>query len=152
MLLREIIDRKLCNFNATAASWQESIRASCKLLEEAGIVGEKYADEIVKCIDENGPYIVLIPGIAMPHSMENSPNAFGTAIAFTKLTRPVSFDDADPEKYASVFFTLAATDNELHLKNMRKLFKMLTNEQLVADLQKVSSEADLLSLDTKYQD
>jgi PTS system ascorbate-specific IIA component len=101
-------------------------------------------------VRENGPYIVLMPGIAMPHSMENSPNAFGTAIAFTKLANSVSFGDGDGEKSASVFFTLAAVDNELHLKNMRKLFKMLTNEELCADLQKVTVEADLLALDEKY--
>jgi PTS system ascorbate-specific IIA component len=152
MLLKEIVEQKLCCFAGGASSWQESIKLSCKALEAAGIVGEKYADEIVKCVAENGPYIVLMPGIALPHSMENSPNAFGTAIAFTKLAEPVSFDDADPDKTASVFFTLAAVNDELHLKNMRKLFKMLTNEELCADLQTVSSEADLLALDAKYSD
>ncbi|GMO41404.1 MAG: PTS sugar transporter subunit IIA [Treponemataceae bacterium] len=150
MLLKEIVEQKLCYFAGEASSWQESIKLSCKALEDAKIVGEKYADEIIKCVTENGPYIVLMPGIALPHSMENSPNAFGTAIAFTKLAKPVSFDDADPEKTASVFFTLAATDDELHLKNMRKLFKMLTNEELAADLQNVRSEADVLALDAKY--
>jgi PTS system ascorbate-specific IIA component len=150
MLIAEIVEKKLFHFAGEAATWQESIKLSCKALEDAGIVGEKYADEIIKCVTENGPYIVLMPGIALPHSMENSPNAFGTAIGFTKLKKPVSFDDADPEKKASVFFTLAATDNELHLKNMRKLFKMLTNEELVAEIQTVESVEDLLALDKKY--
>ncbi|MDR2901401.1 MAG: PTS sugar transporter subunit IIA [Treponema sp.] len=152
MLIKEIVEKKLCYFAESAADWQESIKLSCKALEDTGIVGEKYADEIIKCVSENGPYIVLMPGIALPHSMENSPNAYGTAIAFTKLAHPVSFDDNDSEKSASVFFTLAATDNELHLKNMRKLFKMLTNEELCADLQKVSSEEDFLALDKKYSE
>jgi len=152
MLIKEIVEKNLFYFAESAASWQESIKLSCKALENAGIVGEKYADEIIKCVSENGPYIVLMPGIALPHSMENSPNAFGTAISFTKLKQPVSFDDNDSEKQASVFFTLAATDDELHLKNMRKLFKMLTNEELCADLQCVTSEGDLLELDAKYSD
>ena len=150
MLLKEIVEKKLCRFAESAASWQDSIKMSCKALEDAGIVNEHYADEIIKCVNENGPYIVLIPGIAMPHSAESSPNAFGSAISFTKLAQPVSFDDEDNDKQASVFFTLAATDNDLHLKNMRKLFKMLTNEELCADLQCVSSEEDLLALDAKY--
>jgi len=152
MLLKEITEKKLFYFAESAASWQDSIKLSCRALEKAGIVNEKYADEIIKCVDENGPYIVLMPGIALPHSVENSPNAFGTAISFTKIRQPVSFDDNDSEKQASVFFTLAATDNELHLKNMRKLFKMLTNEALCADLQCAASEADLLALDLKYSE
>jgi len=150
MLLAEIVEKNLFAFFDEAESWQEAIRQSCKALETAGIVGEKYAEEIVKCVSENGPYIVRMPGIALPHSMENSPNAFGTAIAFMKLRKPVSFDETDPEKTASVFFTLAAIDDEKHLKNMRQLFRMLTDEDLCADLQTVRSSEDLLKLDKKY--
>jgi PTS system ascorbate-specific IIA component len=150
MLLGEIVEKKLFHFADEAADWQDAIRLSCKALEGAGIVGEKYADEIIQCIAENGPYIVLLPGIALPHSMENSPNAHGTAISFTKIKKPVSFDDTDPEKQASVFYTLAATDDELHLKNMRKLFKMLTDETLCARLQDAASVSDLLVLDKEY--
>ncbi len=73
MLIKEIIEQKLCYFARSAASWQESIKLSCKALEDAGIVGDKYADEIINCVAENGPYIVLMPGIALPHSIENSP-------------------------------------------------------------------------------
>jgi len=152
MLLKEIIEKKLYCFTESAASWQDSIKLSCKVLEKTGIVNEKYAGEIIKCVEENGPYIVLMPGIALPHSMENSPNAFGTAIAFTKLAQPVLFFDKNEEKPASVFFTLAATDSDLHLKNMRKLFKMLTNEALCADLQSVASVAELSVLDAKYSE
>jgi PTS system ascorbate-specific IIA component len=150
MLLAEIVEKNLFAFFDEAESWQEAIRQSCKALETAGIVGEKYAEEIIKCVSENGPYIVLMPGIALPHSMENSPNAYGTAIAFTKLKKPVSFDENDPEKTASVFFTLAAIDDEQHLKNMRKLFKMLTDEALCADLLTAASKEDILALDRKY--
>jgi PTS system ascorbate-specific IIA component len=150
MLLSDIVAKKHYSFVDHVDSWEESIRQSCKALETAGIVGEKYAEEIIECVRSNGPYIVLMPGFALPHSVENSPNAFGTAIGFMKLDKPVSFDNNDPEKAASVFFTLAATDNETHLKNMRKLFSMLTDEALCADLLQVKSGEDLLELDRKY--
>jgi PTS system ascorbate-specific IIA component len=150
MLLAEIVEKNLFYFVDEVDSWEEAIRQSCKPMEKAGIVGEKYAEEIIRCVSENGPYIVLMPGIALPHSMENSPNAYNTAIAFTKINKPVSFDSNDPEKTASVFFTLAATDNDLHLKNMRRLFKMLTNEALCRDILTVASKEDILAVDGKY--
>jgi PTS system ascorbate-specific IIA component len=150
MLLAEIVEKGLFRFVDKVDSWEDAIRQSCKALENAGIVGEQYAGEIIKCVSENGPYIVLMPGIALPHSMENSPNAYSTAIALTKINAPVSFDENDEEKTASVFFTLAATDDDLHLKNMRKLFKMLTDEALCADLLKITTKEDVLELDRKY--
>jgi PTS system ascorbate-specific IIA component len=152
MLIKDIIDAGHARFDGAASSWEDSIRKSCKALEEDGTVDPEYAEEIIRCIQTNGPYIVLMPGLALPHSMENSAHAKGTAIAFTKLAEPVSFDDSDPEKSASVFFTLAAVDHESHLKNMRKLWGMLTNEELVADLQKVRNLDELAALDAKYRE
>jgi PTS system ascorbate-specific IIA component len=150
MLLAEIVEKDLFYFVDRVVSWEEAIRQSCKALEKAGIVGKGYAEEIIRCVSEHGPYIVLMPGIALPHSMENSPNAYSTAISFTKINEPVSFCDNDPDKTASVFFTLAATDNDLHLKNMRRLFKMLTDEALCKDILTVTSKEDILALDRKY--
>ena len=150
MLLGEIITASRALFAEKAENWEDAIRMSCKLLIEDGTISPGYADEIIAAVREMGPYIVLMPGFALPHAMKNSENAHGTAIAFMKLAHPVSFDANNSEKDARVFFTLAARDSEEHLKNMRKLWKMLTNEELCADLLNVSSVDELAALDAKY--
>ena len=150
-MLRDLVEKKRTLFIESADTWQESIRLSCRQLEIEGVVDETYADEIIRCVEQHGPYIVLIPGFAMPHSQEGSAGAHGTAISFMKLEREVVFDESDPEKYASVFFTLASVDPDVHLKNMQVLFKMLTNDDLVIELQKVRSDDDLLRLADKYE-
>ena len=150
MLLGEIIKNNRVQFVEKAENWEDAIRQSCKLLINDGTISPEYADEIIAAVNEMGPYIVLMPGFALPHAMKNSENAHGTAIAFMKLAEPVSFNKDNHEKDASVFFTLAARDSEEHLKNMRKLWKMLTNEELCADLLKVSSAEELMALDKKY--
>lgn len=150
MLLREIVEKKHCNFIESADGWEDSIRQGCKPLEADGTVTDGYAQEIIECVKRHGPYIAIMPGFALPHAMEYSVCAKGTAIGFMKVETPVSFSESDPDKSASVFFTLASVDSEQHLKNMRQLFKLLTNEDLCADLLKVSSEEDLLELADKY--
>ena len=150
MLLGDILARNRVQFVDTAENWEEAIRISCKLLIEDGTINPEYAEEIIAAVHEMGPYIVLMPGFALPHAMKDSQNAHGTAIAFMKLAQPVSFSKDNNEKDASVFFTLAARDSEEHLKNMRKLWKMLTNEELCADLLTVTSAEDLAALDAKY--
>jgi PTS system ascorbate-specific IIA component len=137
-------------FIGGAADWEGAVRESCVVLAGEGIIDPEYADEVIGCVKEHGPYIVLMPGYALPHSMETSAHCHGTGISFMKMAKPVSFDDADPEKSASVFFTLAAKDHDAHLKNMRKLWTMLTDQSLVEDLLKVQSVEDMLALDTKY--
>ena len=150
MLLGEIISNNRARFVEKAENWEDAIRMSCKLLIDDKTINPEYADEIINAVHENGPYIVLMPGFALPHSIKNSENAHGTAIAFMKLANPVSFELNNSEKDASVFFTLAARDSDEHLKNMRKLWKMLTNEELCADLLTVNSVEELIAMDTKY--
>jgi len=150
VLLGEIIENKRARFAEKAENWEDAIRMSCELLINEGVISSGYADEVIAAVHELGPYIVLMPGFALPHAMKGSSNAHNNGIAFMKLAKPVSFNPDNNEKDASVFFTLAARDSEEHLLNMRKLWKMLTNEELCADLLKVSSMEELSALDIKY--
>lgn len=151
MLLREMVEKNHVHFIEGAADWRDAIRQSCKPLEADGTVTGGYAEEIIACVERHGPYIAIMPGFALPHAMEHSVCVNGTAISFMKTDRAVSFDDSDPDKSATVFFTLASVDSERHMKNMRQLFKMLTDEDLCAELQQVSSVSDLLELADKYE-
>ena len=115
----------------TAPDWREAIRMSCEVLEADGTIEENYKEDIIACVEKYGPYIVIAPNIAMPHSQEGAKGVHKTAIAFMKLKKPVSFEEGNPELDAQLFFTLAACNNEQHLNNMGRLSEILMNEELV---------------------
>jgi len=92
-------------------------------------------------------YIVIVPGLAIPHSTKGSPGVQKTSIAFAKFETPVRFDENDLDKDAALFFTLAAVDEEEHLKNMRQLFLILSDEELLEKLAQANTAEELLELD-----
>ncbi len=149
-MLKEFVESKHYKFAESAKDWKDAIRMSCESLEADGTVEENYKEDIIKCVEKYGPYIVIIPGVAMPHSQENAVGVHKTAIGFMKLEEPVSFDSEDPEKDASLFFTLASCNPEQHLNNMSRLAEMLSNEDLIEDLKKAKGPDDLLELQEKY--
>ena len=151
-MLRKIVEEELFLFADKVDSWQDAIRLGCKPLEVDGAVDQTYADQIIDCVEKYGPYIVIIPGVAMPHTQENATGVSKTNIAFLKLEEAISFDEADDEKSAKLFFTLASCNHEEHLKNIQSLAAMLMNEQLVAELMEAKSARDLLALQKKYLD
>lgn len=151
-MLREFVEEKHCLFAERADTWQDAIRLSCKTLEADGTVEKNYAEDIIACVEKYGPYIVIMPNVAMPHSQEGAQGVNKTAIGFMKLEEPVSFDPEDPEKDAQLFFTLASCDPNQHLENMMKLSEMLMNEELVEELFKAESTDDLIALQEKYLD
>lgn len=146
------MEQKHYKFAEEAKDWEDAVRMSCEVLEADGTVEPNYKEDIIACIKKYGPYIIILPNVAMPHSQEGAQGVHKTAIAFMKLEKPVSFDPGDPEKDAQLFFTLASCDSEQHLANMGKLSAMLMDEDVVAALEKAKTPEDLLEIQKKYLD
>lgn len=149
-MLKEFINQKHYKFAQKADSWQEAIRMSCESLEADGTVDANYKNEIIRCIETYGPYIIIAPNIALPHSQEGATGVNKTSIGFMKLEEPVHFDDNDPEKDAQLFFTLASCNHDQHLENMMRLSELLLNEDIVAGLTAAHSAEDLIALEARY--
>lgn len=151
MLLKDIYDKKHFHFCTEALSWQDSIRECCKPLVAEGVVEPVYAEEIIACVEKHGPYIVILPDIALPHSTENAKGCKGTAIGFMKSKEAVHFEEGNPEKDAHVFFTLCSTNPDEHMANMQRLYTILTNNDAVEALKKAEKPEDLLAIDAMIE-
>lgn len=149
-MLKDFVEMKHYKFAEEAKSWQDAIRMSCEPLEADGTVEANYKEDIIECVEKHGPYIVIMPMVAMPHSQVCAVGVNKTAISFMKLNKPVSFDPEDPEKDAQLFFTLASCNPEQHLNNMIKLSDLLMNEEVITALLEANTETDLLDIDKKY--
>ena len=53
---------------ATAAGWREAVRLAGAALVRSGAAREGYSDEMIRMIDEHGPYVVIAPGLALAHA------------------------------------------------------------------------------------
>ena len=51
-------------------NWREAIAESCRVLIDKKIIDQTYVEEIIHCVEKYGPYIVIAPQVAMPHSSE----------------------------------------------------------------------------------
>lgn len=151
-MLREFVESKHYKFAEEAPDWREAIRMSCESLEADGTVEADYKDQIISCVEKYGPYIVIMPDVAMPHCQEGARGVHKTTIGFMKLEKPVSFEEGDPEKDARLFFTLASCNSDQHLENMTKLSEVLMNEDVVKELLEAKGPEDLLRIQEKYLD
>lgn len=151
-MLRNFVENKHYKFADKADDWREAIRMSCESIEKDGTVEPGYKEEIIRCVEEYGPYIVIMPNVAMPHSQENSEGVNKTSIAFMKLEEPVSFEEGNPELDAQLFFTLASCDHDQHLENMQKLVELLLNPDVVEALTQAKSPEDLMQIQESYID
>ena len=103
-----------------ADSWQEAIRTAGALLTETGEIEPQYVEDMIRCVEENGPYIVIVPGVALAHAAPPSPDvAFCAGMAC--FDQPVAFYSADNDPVWCVI-ALQATNQEAHT---RLLFQVM---------------------------
>lgn len=150
-MFKEIIENGYYIFENAVGSWEEAIRKSYVPLLKKKIVEDIYVDKVIDNVKTYGPYIVLIPNVAMPHTTEGAQGCHGTAISFMKLKEPVVFDEKDSDKNAILFFSLASVNHEQHLKNIQELMDVLMNEKYVEDLMNVNSIDELKEVVQKFE-
>lgn len=139
--------------SAKPDSWEEAIRLSCQKLKENTYISEQYIYEIIESIKSYGPYIVIMPNIAMPHATGNNFSVHKSGVSFTKFKEPVVFYDKKEqiEKTAILFFTLAASNADDHLQNIMNLTELLSNESLIDALIMSKTIEDFNALLIEYK-
>ena len=75
---------------ATAEDWRAAVGLAGAALARAGAAQPEYAAEMVRMIDEHGPYVVIAPGLALAHARPG-PEVLSDGLAVVTLATPVTF-------------------------------------------------------------
>ena len=73
-MLRYFLENGLVNItDKHRDNWEDAIRISGEVMKDNHLVTDQYIDQVISDVKEYRPYIVIVPGVAMPHSSaENS--------------------------------------------------------------------------------
>ncbi|WP_439234224.1 PTS sugar transporter subunit IIA [Lonepinella koalarum] len=138
MLKESLITNHSIKLNQTANNWEEAVKIGTDLLVASGAIEPRYYDNIIAKVKEMGPYIILSPGLAMPHARPEE-GVIKTAFALVTLTTPVVFDGEDEP--VSVLITLAGSDSDQHMQGIMEITQVLEDEdpnsETGVDLQKL---------------
>ena len=145
-MLKELVEKKRYSFHEGFDDWRDAVRAACQPLIDDGAIKTVYPDEIIKKVEELGPYIVIAPNLCIPHAQEGV-GVNETAMCFMKTEKPVHFDPNDPDKDARVFVVLASTDNNIHLQNLALLVETMSDEEKFAKILEAKTPEDLVKIE-----
>ncbi|HZJ87065.1 MAG TPA: PTS sugar transporter subunit IIA [Erysipelothrix sp.] len=142
-MLKKLLENNLVTINSDKHNWEEAVAISGELLKQEGYIEQSYIDEIVENVKEHGPYIVLIPGVAMPHATVGAKGVIKTGMSLTIFKENIHFEE---DKEARLFFTICTNDSEAHMQNITNLMEFLMQEELVEKLKQVDSIEDVKAL------
>ncbi|WP_434587499.1 PTS sugar transporter subunit IIA [Streptomyces sp. A5-4] len=123
--LSELIPVEAVRLDVRAADWREAIRTAGELLVTTGTSTGDYTAEMIRNVEENGPYIVIAPGFAFAHARP-WPAVLRTGMSWVRLGQPVEFghESNDP---VDLVVALAAKDSGAHTAAMASLARILAD-------------------------
>lgn len=142
--LEFIIDRKAVEIDFCAHNWQDAVKESGRLLVKIGKATQSYTSAMVSNIEANGPYVVIAPGIAMPHA-DPKKGALGSAISILKLSKPVSFGHLHNDPVWLVI-GIVSKDHHSHIGALKALYSVLKNEGKRKKIFSASTSEELIHL------
>ena len=122
---------------ADAADWRAAVRLVGACLTRSGAAEPGYADEMIRMIDEHGPYVVIAPGLALAHARPG-PEVLRNGLAVLTLATPVDFGHPhnDPVR---VVLALAVHSPEHHLGMVAELANLFNDSDAVERLAEAAS-------------
>jgi PTS system ascorbate-specific IIA component len=123
--LSDLLPPEAVRLDVHVADWSEAVRDAGALLVATGVTTAEYTAEMIRNVEENGPYIVIAPGFAFAHARP-SPAVRRTGMSWLRLAEPVEFghEANDP---VTLVVALAAEDSAAHTAAMGSLARLLAD-------------------------
>ena len=129
---------------ATAADWRSAVGIAGDVLVRTGSTTAAYGGEMVRMIEEHGPYVVIANGLALAHARPG-PEVLNNGLAIVTLTEPVSFGHPynDPVR---VILGLAIVAPDQHLAAIATLANVFNDSTAIADIAAATSVDEVLRI------
>jgi PTS system ascorbate-specific IIA component len=126
---------------ATVADWRAAVRVAGDALVASGAARPGYAGEMIRMIEEHGPYVVIAPGLALAHARPG-PEVLADGLAIVTLAAPVDFGHPhnDPVR---VVLGLAIKTADEHLAAVAGLANVFNDSTAIDDLAAATSAAEV---------
>lgn len=112
-------------------SWEKAIEVGATPLIEKKKIKYEYVENMIQNIKKMGPYVILIPGVAMPHARPNE-NVLESSLSLLKINKGVKFSESTEKVY--LIFCLAAKDSVSHIEIIEKLSEVLGDDEKIERL------------------
>jgi mannitol/fructose-specific phosphotransferase system IIA component (Ntr-type) len=141
--LGQLLTPQTVRLRVSAADRMEVVQQAGAMLIASGGVDERYVEAMKHVLVSLGPYMVIVPGVALLHARPED-GARRLCMSLLTLEPPVPFGNPDNDP-VTIAFALAAADNESHIKALAELAALLANESAMATIRIATSIEDVLT-------
>ena len=148
--LESILKPSLLKTEVEAADWKQAVEKSGQLLLKQNYIDEIYIENMIKNIEKRGPYVVIIPGVALVHaSPEEGVNNFGLSLITLREAVEFNHPENDPVQIVIAF---ASPDKNKDIKALSSLINKLYNKEFMDKIISLNNKQKIIELLTQKED
>lgn len=147
--LSDLLPAQAIQIGVECSDWKGAIEASAKYLLKNGAINENYIKAMIKNVMENGPYIVVAPGFALPHEALNAgASKVGMSLIRLKTSVPFGKKEMDPIEWVCC---LSAINKETHLKAMFQLVNLFYNQSFRKQIKECKTGEEIYKIIEQFE-
>jgi mannitol/fructose-specific phosphotransferase system IIA component (Ntr-type) len=123
--------------NRHADDYKEAIHIGGELLVNDGKATPEYVSAMIDAVKEFGPYMVIAPGIAMPHARPED-GALAVGLSLVTLSTPVCFGNPENDP-VRVVTCLCSTDSSSHIELLQRAVALLGDSDAMSKILSTNS-------------
>lgn len=142
--LSDILNHNFIRLDEEVKDWKEAIRKGGQILKNNGCINDEYINAMINNVEKLGSYIVILPGIAMPHAMPED-GSYKIGFSIMTLKNPINFGNIenDPVK---LIITMSVTDKKSHMNILKELMKIIEQDDFVDKVDAAKSSEEILKI------
>jgi PTS system ascorbate-specific IIA component len=129
---------------APAKDWREAMKLAGDLLVKNGITTDQYTQEMIAAVEEQGPYIVIAPKIALAHTRPG-PSVLKSGLTIVTLADPVNFDQKETDP-VWIVFGFAAKDDNAHVDALAQVAEVLADSDNVDRIIQATTKKEVIDV------
>ncbi len=142
--LRDMLNKQTVKAKVNASTWEEAADRVGELLVAAGHVKPSYVEAMKRLVREVGPYIVIVPGIALLHARPED-GVLAPCFALITLARPVAFGHSQNDP-VDIVFAFGAVDKQAHMAALQEIAGLLMDDTLLERLRAAPDDRSLIAV------
>ena len=149
-LLQDLLSEDNVSFRYPAETWEDVIRHGGQLMVDAGFTDPTYTEAMIDVVRDMGPYIVLAPGLAMPHARPEM-GAKQVGAALVTLEKPIDFGSPENDPVSVAIF-LCAPNKAEHIQLLTDIATLFEDEEFLDAAVNFESIEDVQSFLAEHLD
>lgn len=149
-LLQDLLSEDNVSFRYPAETWEDVIRHGGQLMVDAGFTESTYTEAMIDVVRDMGPYIVLAPGLAMPHARPEM-GAKQVGAALVTLEKPIDFGSPENDPVSVAIF-LCAPNKDEHIQLLTDIATLFEDEEFLDAAVNFESIEDVQSFLAEHLD